>query len=72
MGVQILLTNLLLENNFIILDRRSHPRERIIEEVMGKYVEVTPIEKVSYTMLSCDSVHFKSSGTCSRDFHNTN
>ncbi|XP_072932871.1 uncharacterized protein [Epargyreus clarus] len=26
-------------------DGRSHPRERIIEEVMGKYFEVKPIEK---------------------------
>ncbi|XP_045449968.1 uncharacterized protein LOC123658649 [Melitaea cinxia] len=40
-------------------DLGSRPRERIIEEVLGKYTEITPIEKVSYTMISSDSIDAK-------------
>ncbi|XP_047515656.1 uncharacterized protein LOC125056536 isoform X4 [Pieris napi] len=40
-------------------DVRGAPRERIIEEVMGRYTDVTPIEKVSYTMISNDSLNIK-------------
>ncbi|XP_063826855.1 uncharacterized protein LOC135076301 [Ostrinia nubilalis] len=36
---------------------KSHPRERIIEEVMGRYTDVTPIEKVSYAILSDESIN---------------
>ncbi|XP_050348542.1 uncharacterized protein LOC126772293 [Nymphalis io] len=41
-------------------DLRCHPRDRIIEEVLGRYTEVAPIEKVSYTMISSDSIDIKS------------
>ncbi|CAH2229748.1 jg5783 [Pararge aegeria aegeria] len=41
-------------------DVRGHPRERIIEEVMGRYTEITPIEKVSYTTLNSESFDVKS------------
>ncbi|KAL0880364.1 hypothetical protein ABMA27_002803 [Loxostege sticticalis] len=35
---------------------KSHPREKIIEEVMGRYTDVTPIEKVSFAILSDESI----------------
>lgn len=44
-----------VQNNLCIwdiVDVRDGPREKIIEEVMGRYTEVTPIEKVSYTMMN--------------------
>lgn len=44
---------------FVILELKSHPRERIIEEVMGRYTDVTPIEKVSYTILSNESLNIE-------------
>ncbi|XP_052741142.1 uncharacterized protein LOC112058114 [Bicyclus anynana] len=37
-------------------DVRGQPRERIIEEVLGGYTEVAAIEKVSYTIISTDSL----------------
>ncbi|XP_069357820.1 myosin heavy chain, clone 203-like [Maniola hyperantus] len=40
-------------------DLRCQPREHIIEEVMGRYTEVAPIEKVSYTMISSGSLNIK-------------
>ncbi|XP_053604886.1 uncharacterized protein LOC128672023 isoform X2 [Plodia interpunctella] len=40
-------------------DVEDHPRDRIIEEVMGRYTEVVPIEKVSYTIMSEESINFK-------------
>ncbi|XP_037296387.1 uncharacterized protein LOC115441368 isoform X5 [Manduca sexta] len=36
-------------------DRRSQPRERIIEEVMGRYGDMAPIDKVSCSYISNDS-----------------
>lgn len=43
-----------------ILDRRSRPRQRIIEEVMGRYTEVSPIEKVSCTIIESDPNYINS------------
>lgn len=40
----------------------GYPRERIIEEVMGRYIEVSPIQKVSCTTLNYTSS--KESQTC--------
>ncbi|XP_022828315.1 uncharacterized protein LOC111357743 [Spodoptera litura] len=36
-------------------DRRSHTRKKIFEEVMGRYTEVSPIEKVSFMFIDTES-----------------
>lgn len=61
MGVQVIQYIQFAWYHDIILDVRVLPRERIIDEVMGRYyTEVTPIEKVSFTMVSSASFDIKS------------
>ncbi|CAH0682995.1 unnamed protein product [Spodoptera exigua] len=39
----------------MIVDRRGQPRQRIFEEVMGRYSEVSPIQNISFTCLDNES-----------------
>lgn len=47
----------MLELSF--LDRRTQPCQNIIDEVIGRYIDVAPIQKVSYSTLASSSINSK-------------